>query len=61
MSVKKLMVVQCDDCKYAIISSDCFENKIDARRQARELGMTTKVMPNGSRADFCKKCGAKFR
>ena len=60
MSVQKLMVVQCDACNYAIVSNNKGENKIEMRRLARDLGMETKVMPNGGKQDFCKMCAKQF-
>ena len=56
MSVYRVLSVICDKCRTEIICDE-FDDKIDARRVAREcFGMRTRVVRNGSKWDFCKEC-----
>lgn len=55
MSVDRLLVVKCDNCGAHIVTDE-FGDRIDARHYARQVGMRTKRVENGSMWDFCKKC-----
>lgn len=56
MSVEIVLRVICDACRTEIVVDE-FDDKIEARKYARDdHGMRTRVVKNGSKWDFCKKC-----
>jgi len=60
MSVYRVLRVICDKCRKEI-TVDEFDDKVDARRVAREsFGMRTRVVRNGSKWDFCSDCHIEY-
>lgn len=61
MAAYRMICINCDRCG-ARIDCDEFENKLEARRLAKQYkGMKVYRVQNGALWDFCKSCAEKYK